>query len=385
MKRLLFSVLTLLLFSCTFQNEQISGRIEGWGNDTLFVDYYSFSDVEGKDTIYAKNGQFSFTLPMDSLTEFQIYRKIDMYPRQGGDYRPSTRIIDLLVTPEERLKIKGRSRSDKVLEYNVKGSLLMEDISKVRAQTLNYSLQKDSNEFRIEDAYERGASSEETDKLFARRREINKMIREVEREHIRAYPERVSSAFYTLEQPLDSFPAYYDRLSDDVKVGMLKPILDSRMEYWKEYQAYLENKEKEFIGNPAPDFTLTDIDGNRFTLSDFDADKYIVLDFWGSWCGPCLMGMPEMKKYYERYGQKLEIIGIACRDKDEDWRKSVAENSLEWIHLFNDDSSVDNNVAVMYAVGAYPTKIIIAPDKTVAGIFKGEGEDFYKELDKLLQ
>lgn len=390
MKKLIFTVCSALtlLYSCTSQQEQISARIYGWGNDTLFVRYYTIPDEKnGVDTVYAKKGKFSYTLPVEGIdiAQLHFYRKADMYPRRGGDYLPSTRAIELLVSPGEYLKVKGKSRHDAVLEYTVSGSRLMEDLTKIRAQTLSYEVQKDSNEFRLIDAMERNALPEEQAEFFTRRKELNYEIREVERTHIRAHPDRISSGALILKQPLDSFPDYYARLSEEVKTGILKTPLDAQVQRSEEYQIYLANQRKEFIGNPAPDFTLMNIDGNPFTLSGFNTDKYIVLDFWGSWCAPCLSGVPEMKKYYDRYGQKLEIIGIACRDEEETWRKAVADHRLEWLHLFNDESSAQNNVAARYAVGAYPTKIILSPDKTVLAVFEGEGADFYRKLDELLK
>ena len=64
-------------------------------------------------------------------------------------------------------------------------------------------------------------------------------------------------------------------------------------------------------GAVAPDFSLVGIDGKEVKLSDYKG-QYVVLDFWGTWCGWCIKGMPEMKKMYEKYGDKVEIIGIAC-------------------------------------------------------------------------
>lgn len=221
--------------------------------------------------------------------------------------------------------------------------------------------------------------------FFTRRRELDYEISEIKRAHIRTNSDCISSAIFTLAQPLDSFPTYYAKLSEEVKSGVFKTLLDARVAYSEEYKTYQENQKKEFIGNPAPDFTLTDIDGKPFVLSEFNTDKYTVLDFWGSWCGPCLSGMPEMKKYYGLYSEKLEIIGIACRDKDESWRKAVTDNRLEWLHLLNDESSTDNNVAVCYAVDCFPTKIILSPEKTVVAVFKGENPAFYQKLDELLK
>lgn len=156
-----------LLFSCTPQKEQISARITGWGNDTLFVNYSTLSgEKEGVDTIYAQNGHFSYTLPTADFTQLLLYRKTDLYPRQGRDYLPSSRVIELLIAPGERLKVNGKSRSDAVLEYTVSGSRLMADISKIRAQTLCHEVQKDSVEFGLIAAVEQDVSTEEEAVFF---------------------------------------------------------------------------------------------------------------------------------------------------------------------------------------------------------------------------
>ena len=62
-------------------------------------------------------------------------------------------------------------------------------------------------------------------------------------------------------------------------------------------------------GVEAPDFTLNDINGKPLSLSSLRG-KHVVLDFWGSWCGWCIKGMPQMKEYYAKYKDKLEILGI---------------------------------------------------------------------------
>ena len=63
----------------------------------------------------------------------------------------------------------------------------------------------------------------------------------------------------------------------------------------------------------APDFTMLDRDGNWVNLSDF-VGKPIILNFWASWCGPCKSEMPDLQKFYEKYGEDIHFILVNCTD-----------------------------------------------------------------------
>ena len=133
------------------------------------------------------------------------------------------------------------------------------------------------------------------------------------------------------------------------------------------------------------DFTQTDINGNEFTLSSLRG-KWVVLDFWGSWCGPCMRGVPMMKKYYNRYRNKMEIVGIACSDKEAQWRKAVEKNEMTWTNIIHPDGAEPaKSIKMNYAISGFPTKIIITPEGRIHKVVVGEGEDFYKEIDKIMR
>ena len=111
--------------------------------------------------------------------------------------------------------------------------------------------------------------------------------------------------------------------------------------------------------------------------------KYVILYFWGSWCGPCISGIPKMKEYYNKQNDKLEFVGIACNDKKASWEKAIREYQLNWIHILNDQSI--NNISALYGVYVYPTKFIIDKEGKIIGKFVGENVDFYEMLDEIMQ
>lgn len=134
-------------------------------------------------------------------------------------------------------------------------------------------------------------------------------------------------------------------------------------------------------GVTAPDFTLKDLQGKDLTLSSLRG-KYVVLDFWGSWCGWCIKGIPDMKKYYEKYKDRMEILGVDCNDTEEKWKAAVEKHELPWLHVRNTD---ETDITVKYGIQGYPTKIVIDPEGKVAKIVVGEDPAFYKYLDELFK
>lgn len=137
-------------------------------------------------------------------------------------------------------------------------------------------------------------------------------------------------------------------------------------------------------GSVAPDFSLVNIEGKEVKLSDYKG-KYVVLDFWGSWCGWCIKGMPEMKRMYEKYNDKIEIIGIACGDKESVWRASVENLALPWVNVRDNERGSKNSVAGMYEIKGFPTKLIIDPEGKIYKVVVGESPVFYQTIDELMK
>ncbi len=131
----------------------------------------------------------------------------------------------------------------------------------------------------------------------------------------------------------------------------------------------------------AHDFTLTDISGKAFTLSSLRG-KVVVIDFWGSWCGWCIKGMPEMKKAYEKYKGKLEIVGVDCGDTDAKWKAAVKDLELPWVHVYNPKGMGD--ITGTYGIQGFPTKVIVGKDGELLKTVIGEDPEFYTALDEIM-
>ncbi len=134
----------------------------------------------------------------------------------------------------------------------------------------------------------------------------------------------------------------------------------------------------------APDFTLPDANGEMVSLSSLRG-QWVVLDFWGSWCGWCIKGIPQMKENYGELKSKVCFVGLAIGDTKETWLKSLKKHEMPWINLWeNPEIDRNNSVATLYGVRGFPTKLIINPDGYIVNTTVGEDPEFYNILRVLL-
>lgn len=90
-------------------------------------------------------------------------------------------------------------------------------------------------------------------------------------------------------------------------------------------------------GMHAPDFASTDIKGNSIKLSDFKDKKFVLLDFWATWCGPCIEKMPTLGSLHEKYFQELEIISIAFPTSLTKTMEVINREKMTWLNIYNDE------------------------------------------------
>lgn len=150
-------------------------------------------------------------------------------------------------------------------------------------------------------------------------------------------------------------------------------------------QEQTEAKAEEGVtaGAQAPDFNYKDISGKEVSLKTFQG-KYVVLDFWGIWCKWCVKGIPDMKKYYDMYKEKMEIVSIDNGDEMDKLLPFIQENDMNWTHIMN-DAKGNTDLCKLYQVQGFPTKVLIDPKGKIVEVFVGEVPEFYQKLDELLK
>ena len=144
----------------------------------------------------------------------------------------------------------------------------------------------------------------------------------------------------------------------------------------------LRSVENTTEGKMFTDFTVTGDDGKEQHLSDYvGKGDYVLADFWASWCGPCRMELPNIKKIYDKYnGKGLTVIGIAVWDKPEDTRKAIEEEQIPWPQILN-AGHVPTDI---YGIQGIPHIILFGPDGTIIAR-NLRGDDMAAKVDEVMK
>ena len=171
-------------------------------------------------------------------------------------------------------------------------------------------------------------------------------------------------------------PFGYDR--DEEKLAALKDLKPRFSEEFVELHitplieeivqriSVTQNERTVVPGQLAPPFTLDNLEGEAVSLHNVLKENELVLvDFWASWCGPCVDSFPALKEMYSKYqNEGFEIITVSIDSTLEEWKTGFEENDLPWIDVIDtaDDGELKGwqaPIATAYGVNYIPKKFLI--------------------------
>lgn len=326
MRKILFILMAGAAVACsgTADNSySISGKFNGFDSDSVWL--LSEDYMECIASVPSTDGSFEFTGIIDNPQIAVISNE-----RFGGN-----RGCALILEPG---KLTMSNVSDSL--YVVKGTKANDNFSEFFIMNR-----------RISDKI-RATGGRATDELMAMIEEYENKIKD------------------DLMDNLDNYYGLFclERLDDPSDPESTRIFLDKfpksiqNSDWWKRISDEVNKLMNFGVGKPYVDFTQNDADGNPITASKVMADpknRYVLIDFWASWCGPCMSELPYLKEAYNTYSSKgFEIIGVSLDQDRESWLSAVKDNEMNWIHV-SDLNYWSNEVARLYSINSIPANYLV--------------------------
>lgn len=140
-----------------------------------------------------------------------------------------------------------------------------------------------------------------------------------------------------------------------------------------------------FVGTKFLDISGNNPDGKKIALSDYAGKgKVVLLDFWASWCGPCIQEMPNVVKAYEAYKAKgFEIVGVSLDEDKAAWLATSKRLNVTWPQM-SDLKGWESAISAVYHVNSIPFTLLIDKDGTIVAE-NLRGSELERKLSELLK
>jgi thiol-disulfide isomerase/thioredoxin len=154
-------------------------------------------------------------------------------------------------------------------------------------------------------------------------------------------------------------------------------------EFGEKIIKYIELNKEPKVGDQFADFEMEDQNGNFRKLSDVKG-KTVLLEFWASWCGPCLQENPNLVKTYKKYNPKgFEVFAVSLDSDKESWLKEIEKGNLIWEHV-SDLKGRGNEASLIYGINGIPDNFLIAENGEIIGR-NLRGEKLNQKLEEILE
>ena len=353
MKRILFIALSLiLLVSCGKDSYKIKGSVEGLEDGAvIMLNVIEFNSLTELDSTVVKGGKFSFKGETDTAQVAVITFNID--GRMGGaEFFLERGTIDIMIDAENgEQRLGGTPNNDAFQKF-------FDD-----TQSLNDEADELEDKIRITLAAQGDCSD-----LYNQMDDLQDRFKALLAKSI----EENADKLYGYQQLIENY-SLYEPEEVMALLETLAPTFGGDMVFLQ-LTAMINSQLRTSLGHPYIDFEASFLDkkgeySSKVKLSDYvSKNKVVLLDFWASWCTPCMNEVPNLKSAYKNFKSKgFEIVSVSVDEDTEEWRKAIKDNGMNWVQLWNGLEDLEASPAVDYSVSAIPCTFLIDADGTIIG------------------
>ena len=353
MKRILFIALaTILLASCGGKDSyRIKGQIEGVEDGTVItlsvLEYDGLADL---DSVKVKGGKFSLKGKTDTAQIAVLMYEMEDAIR-GCQFFLERGEIEVMIDAENGDQhLAGTPNNDAFQKFYDDTDVFNDEAEELEDKIrMTLATQGDAT-----DLYKQmGDLQDRFTALLAQSIGDN------------------ANKLYGYQQLMENYSMFEPEVTMEL-LEKLAPTFGQDMMF-NQLTAMINAQLSTSLGHPYIDFEAPILDkkygfSGKAKLSDYvSKNKIVLLDFWASWCTPCLNEIPNLKSAYKKFKSKgFEIVSISVDDGTDEWIQAVKDNGMNWVQLWNGED-LQNSAAVEYSITAIPATFLIDSEGTIIG------------------
>ena len=370
MKRILFIALcSILLAACSSDSYKIKGVVSCVEDGTVItLNVLDYDGISTLDSTVIKNGRFSLKGKADAPQVAVLIYQVDEIMGGCQFFLESGNINVVIDAEEGHQHVSGTPNNDAFQKFYDDTDALNEEADEIEDKIrMTLATQGDAT-----DLYKQMGDLQDRFKALLAQSILDN-----------------ADKYYAYQQIIDN----YSLFEPDEVMEMLEALAPTFGQdiVFNQLTAMINAQLSTSLGHAYTDFEAPILDKSykyesKAKLSDYVAkNKVVLLDFWASWCSPCMNELPNLKAAYKKFKSKgFEIVSVSVDDGTDEWIQAVKDNDMNWVQLWNGYDDMENSPAVKYSISAIPATFLIDSEGTIIGRNLRENEleealeDFFK-------